>query len=82
VKCKDMFILDDILMAPIKGIIWIGKKVDEIAQNELVDDEIKLKRELQEAQMLFEMDEIIEEEYTKREQAILKRLNALRQADA
>ncbi len=77
-----MFILDDILMAPIKGIIWIGKKVDEIAQNELVDDEIKLKRELQEAQMLFEMDEIIEEEYTKREQAILKRLNALRQADA
>lgn len=77
-----MFILDDILMSPIKGIVWLGEKVNEIAQNELVDDETKIKQELQEAQMLFEMDEIIEEEYMKREQAILKRLDALRQADA
>lgn len=73
-----MFILDDILMAPIKGVVFIAQKVHEIAEGEMTDDETKLKQELQELQMRFEMDEIVEEEYDRRERAILERLNALR----
>lgn len=75
-----MFILDDIFMAPIKGIVFLAEKVKEVADREMVDDENKLKQKLQEAQMLFEMDQISEEEYDKREQNILKRLTALRES--
>ena len=41
------------------------------------DTSEKLKTELLEAQMLFETDQISEEEYSKREKNILERLNAL-----
>lgn len=60
-----------------KGIIALARKLHEIAEGEMVDDVGKLKAELQEAQMLFEMDEIVEEEYARREKEILKRLDAL-----
>lgn len=73
-----MLIIDDLLLwGPLKGIVALARKLHEIAEGEMVDDEGKLKHELQEAQMLFEMDEITEEEYAEREEAILKRLQAV-----
>lgn len=73
-----MFLIDDLLMAPIRGVVALGRKVQEIAESEVFDDEGKLKRELQEAQLRFDMDEISEEEYDRRERDILTRLRALR----
>ena len=74
-----MFIIDDILLAPIKGVVYIAKKIHELAEEELVDTEEKLKRELLDIQMLFETDQISEEEYQKGEKDILGRLESLKE---
>ena len=76
-----MFIIDDILLAPIKvplkGLIWLGKKINEVAEKEL-SDEGRIKEELMQLQLRFEMDEISEEEYNKQEKELLERLDVAR----
>lgn len=74
-----MFIIDDILLAPIKGVIYLAEKIQELAEEESKDTKDKLKKELLELQMLLETDQISEEKYQKREKNILERLNALQQ---
>jgi len=74
-----MFIIDDILLAPIKGVVYVAKKIHELAEEELEDTGDKLKRELLDLQMLFETDQISEEEYQKGENDILGRLESLKE---
>ncbi|MBI5123351.1 gas vesicle protein GvpG [Candidatus Roizmanbacteria bacterium] len=73
------FLIDDILLAPIKGIVWIAEKIRDMALEELEDTPEKLKRELLDTQLLLETDQITEEEYKKREKDILERLSALKE---
>ena len=72
-----MFILDDILLSPLKGLVWIAEKIDEVAEGEL-SDEGKRMDKLMELQMRFELDEIEEDEYNKRESELLERMDAVR----
>lgn len=74
-----MLIIDDILLAPVKGFLWICKKIQGMAEEELTDTEEKLKRELLDLQMLFETDQITEEKYKRKEDEILAKLEALRE---
>ena len=74
-----MFLIDDILLFPIKGIAWIAGKVRDMAVEELEDTPEKLKRELLDLQMDLEMEQINETEYQKKEKDILKRLEALKE---
>ena len=74
-----MFIIDDILLAPVKGIVYLAKKIHELAEEEFADTGEKIKRELLDLQMLFETDQISEEEYQKKEKNILERLEALKE---
>jgi hypothetical protein len=69
-----MFILDDILLSPLKGLIWVADKVDQAAAKELYGKD-NLKDKLMELQLRFELDEISEEEYTKQEGELLDRLS-------
>jgi len=71
-----MFILDSILLAPLKGLVWLGEKLDEIAQRELSDEGL-IKEQLMALQLRFELDEISEQEYNKKEQELLDRLDAI-----
>ena len=74
-----MFLIDDILLAPIKGIVWIAEKVRDMASEELEDTPEKLKRELLDTQMMLETEDITEVEYKKKEKDILERLEALKE---
>ena len=73
-----MFLIDDILMAPIKGIIFLAEKINEVVEKE-TSDEGSIKERLMELQMKFEMDEITEEEYDKKEDEILRLLENIRE---
>ncbi|MEI6049091.1 MAG: gas vesicle protein GvpG [Bacteroidota bacterium] len=73
-----MFILDDILMAPFNGIIFIAKKINEVIEKE-TSDEGAIKERLMALQLKFEMDEISEEEYDEREDELLKLLEKIRE---
>ena len=72
-----MFLIDDILLAPLKGVIFIGKKINEVIENEM-SDEGAIKERLMALQLKFEMDEIDEEEYDRREDELLKMLEDIR----
>jgi len=67
-----MFLIDDFLM-------WIFETIHDRALGELEDTLEKLKRQLLDTQLLLETGQISEEEYKKREENILERLNALKE---
>lgn len=71
------FLIDDIFLSPFKGVKWLADMVKDVAERAEEKDESKLQGELLEAQMLFEADEINEEEYQKREDEIMVELNKL-----
>lgn len=70
-----MFLIDDILLAPVKSVIWLTKKINEMVEKELYD-EGRIKKELMDLQLRFELNEISEEEYIKQEKELLARLDA------
>ena len=74
-----MFLIDDILLAPLKSVIWLGKKINEVVERE-VSDEGRIKERLMELQLRFELDEITEDEYNKQESELLARLDEIRRA--
>jgi hypothetical protein len=72
-----MFILDDLLIGlPVKGLMGIFKKIAEMAEAEL-NDESKIKEELLLLETLYETDQITEEEYQEKEDALMERLTLL-----
>lgn len=73
-----MFLIDDILLAPLKGVIFIGKKINEVIEKEM-SDEGAVKERLMALQLKFEMDEISEEEYDRQEDELLKWLENIRE---
>ena len=74
-----MLLIDDLLLLPVKGFIGIFKKVQEMAERELSDEDY-IRERLMELQLKFELDEISEEEYTKQEKELMARLDAIRKA--
>ena len=75
-----MLLIDDILMLPMRGLVGIFKKIHEMAEQEL-SDETHIKERLMALQLRFELDEISEEEYARKEKEILARLDAARGAE-
>jgi hypothetical protein len=76
-----MFLLDDILLAPLKSVIWLGRKINEIVEKELFDEEL-IKEKLLELQFKYEyqLEPMSEEDYRTKETELLERLDAIRKA--
>jgi hypothetical protein len=72
-----MLLIDDILFAPLKGIIFLAEKINEVIEKE-TSDEGAVKERLMALQLKFEMDEIDEVEYDKREDELLNLLENIR----
>lgn len=72
-----MLLIDDLLLLPVKGFIGIFKKIHELAEKELTDEDY-IRERLMELQLRFELDEISEEEYTRQEKELMARLDAIR----
>ncbi len=73
-----MFLIDDILLAPLKGVVFLAEKINEIIEKEM-SDEGTIKERLMALQLKFELDEIDEEEYDRREDELLKLLEVARE---
>ncbi|HKR10532.1 MAG TPA: gas vesicle protein GvpG [Pyrinomonadaceae bacterium] len=73
-----MFIIDDLLMAPVNGFKFILGQIQKMADQELNDDTV-IKEQLLELQMRKELDEISDEEFAEREAELFARLRAIRQ---
>ena len=75
-----MFLIDSILLAPLKGVMWMGRKLGDMAQKEL-SDKGRIKEELMRLQLQFELDEINQKEYDQKEKELLDRLDAITNAE-
>ncbi len=73
-----MFILDDILFAPVKGFAAVCQKVQEAAEQQLEANEKAIMTNLAEMHQLLESGEIDEEEFDAREDALLQQLENAR----
>lgn len=73
-----MFLLDDILLSPAKGLMFVFRKIHEQVEEELHDTPEKLKKELYDLQAQLTAKQISEKEYEKREDNILQRWNQLK----
>jgi hypothetical protein len=74
-----MFLIDDIILSPVKLVVWLGKKIDDIVEKEFSDEGL-IKEKLMQLQLRFEIDEISEENYNRQEKELLERLEAIRKA--
>lgn len=76
-----MFLIDDLLMLPLKapvaGFRWVMKQIQTMADEELMNDQL-WKERLIELQMRLEVGEISDEEYAAEEAIVFQRLREIR----
>jgi competence protein ComGF len=72
-----MFLIDDLLLAPVSGFKFILGQIQKMADQELNDD-TTIKEQLLELQMRLELEEISDEEFQEREAELFARLRALK----
>jgi hypothetical protein len=76
-----LFLLDDILLLPLRlpvaGFNWILRQIQTMADEELLNDQ-PWKERLIELQMMLEVGEISEEDYTREEAQVFLMLREIR----
>lgn len=71
------FVVDDVLLAPIRGVAWLARKVHEAAGEALAEDREEILQRLRELYMMLDTGAISEEEFQEREGRLLDRLDQL-----
>jgi len=72
-----MLIIDNILAAPARGLLWIFEKVHEAAEQELATSAEKITAELSELYKMLESGSISVEQFDAREKELLDQLDRL-----
>lgn len=73
-----MFLIDDLLLAPVNGFKFILGQIQKLADQELNDDTV-IKEQLLELEMRRELEEISDEEYREREAELFARLRVIKE---
>ncbi|MFH0789823.1 MAG: gas vesicle protein GvpG [Pseudomonadota bacterium] len=76
-----MFIVDDILISPFKGITWIFKEILNAAQEEQAGEADRITAQLSEFYMMLETGKISEEEFDAAEKVLLDRLDVIKEGE-
>jgi hypothetical protein len=72
-----MFVVDDLLMAPARGLLWIFQEIHRAAQEEQVTDAESITAELSALYMRLETGKLTEEEFDAEEKLLLERLDRI-----
>jgi len=72
-----VFLLDDILLAPIKGVLWIFEEIVNAAEEDLAAESDRIKDRLREMYMQLETGQITEAAFDAEESLLLDRLDEL-----
>jgi len=76
-----MFLLDDILLFPVNGVIGLAERIEEAARQEFVNEAEAVRNELRETYMMLEAGKISEADFDARERKLLDRLDELETHD-
>jgi hypothetical protein len=74
-----VFLIDDLIVASLKGTIWVIEQVYDQAQKEL-NDEGTVRKQLVALRLEYEMGEVDQEAYADREAELTARLREIRLA--
>jgi hypothetical protein len=72
-----MLLIDDILMSPCKGLLWVFQEIHKNAAEELDGEAERIRDELTDLYMMLKTEQIAEDEFDRREAALLDRLDQL-----
>ena len=72
-----MFLVDDILLSPVKGVLWVFREIHDAAQEELAGESETITAALSELYMRLETEQITEAEFDAQEKVLLDRLDRL-----
>jgi len=72
-----MFLIDDILLSPAKGLLWVFQEIHDAAQQELAGESEAITATLSELYMRLETEQITEVEFDAQEKVLLDRLDRL-----
>ncbi|MBI5445105.1 MAG: gas vesicle protein GvpG [Deltaproteobacteria bacterium] len=75
-----MFVLDDILLFPVRSIGWIFRQVKEAAAQELEARSTRITEELGRLYARLEAGELTEEEFDAREKELLDELERVQES--
>ncbi|MEM1423268.1 MAG: gas vesicle protein GvpG [Planctomycetota bacterium] len=72
-----MFVIDDILLSPVKGFMWLVRELHSAAEREIADERERTMRALQSLHMRLEAGQMTEDEFEEREEELLDHLERL-----
>jgi hypothetical protein len=72
-----MLLIDDLLLAPLHGLLWVARKVDDALAQEREREEDELKTRLRELYLRLESGQLKEQEFEAQEAELLDRLEAV-----
>lgn len=72
-----MFLIDDLLMSPVKGVLWVFKEIHDAAEQELAGEGEAITAALSELYMKLETGQLTEAEFDAQEKVLLDRLDRL-----
>jgi Gas vesicle protein G len=76
-----MFLIDDLLMSPVKGVLWVFREIHDAAEQELAGEGEAITAALSELYMKLETGQITEEQFDAQEKVLLDRLDRLQAAE-
>jgi len=74
-----MFLIDDILLAPARGLFWIFKEIRDAAEEEQANEAEAITTKLSELYMMLETGQMTEAEFDAAEKTLLDRLDAIKE---
>ena len=76
-----MFLIDDILMAPARGLFWVFKEIHRAAEEEQANEAETITTKLSELYMMLETGQMTETEFDAAEKALLDRLDLIKERE-
>jgi len=72
-----VLLVDDLLLAPITGLLWVFRKIHEAAEEEMLGEADAITQELRDLYMMLETGRVTEAEFDARERVLLDRLEVI-----
>jgi gas vesicle protein GvpG len=72
-----MVLIDDLLLFPMRGVLWVVRGIHNAAQEELANERESLTAQLSSLYMMLETGQISEEEFEAEEKGLLDRLEGI-----
>lgn len=74
-----MFLVDDILLAPTRGLLWIFKEIQHAVEAEQANEAEAITTKLSDLYMMLETGQMTEAEFDAAEKVLLDRLDVIKE---